>query len=193
MNAELRAGNLLIRPFTAADIDAVYEAVRESIRELATWLAWCHPDYSKEETTAHILHSLEAWEQGDEFNFGIFDAETGAFIGGVGLNQINWQYRMANLGYWVRTSRAGRGVASMAARRVAEFGLEELGLQRIEIVVGIENRASQRTAEKTGARREGRLRKRLRTKGEPIDAVIYSFIAEDLIVKKEDSPQRHEV
>jgi RimJ/RimL family protein N-acetyltransferase len=181
MNAELRAGNLLIRPFAAADIDAVYEAVRESIMELAAWLAWCHADYSKEETTAHILNSREAWQRGEEFSFGIFDAETGAFIGGVGLNQINRQYRMANLGYWVRTSRVGRGVASMAARRVARFGFEELGLQRIEIVVGFENRASQRTAEKTGARREGLLRKRLRTKGQPLDAVMYSFIAEDLM------------
>jgi ribosomal-protein-serine acetyltransferase len=181
MMTELRAGTLLMRPLSAADIDAVYEAVRESIRELSSWLMWCHPDYAKEETAAHILASREAWRNDEEFDFGIFDAATAAFIGSVGLNQINRKYRMANLGYWVRTSRAGRGVASTAARRVAQFGFEELGLQRIEIVCGVENRASQRAAEKTGARREGVLRKRLRTKGQPIDAVMYSLIAEDFV------------
>ena len=182
MRTELRTATLLIRPMTAADIDAVYEAVRESITELSAWLVWCHPDYSKEETAAHILASDEAWLSGEEFGFGIFDAETGDFIGGVGLNQINRKYRMANLGYWVRTSHAGRGVASTAAHRVAKFGLEQLGLQRIEIVVGIDNRASQRAAEKTGARREGVLRKRLLTKGQPLDAVMYSLIAEDVLI-----------
>jgi RimJ/RimL family protein N-acetyltransferase len=180
MNTELRAGTLLIRPFTAADIDAVYEAVRESITELSSWLVWCHPDYSKEETTAFILSREAGWRNEEEFSFGVFDSATGAFLGGVGLNQINRTYQMANLGYWMRTSQAGRGAASTAARRVAQFGLEELGLQRIEIVVGIENRASQRAAEKTGARREGVLRKRLRTKGQPLDAVMYSLVAEDL-------------
>ena len=187
MSTELRAGTLLIRPFRAADIDAVYEAVRESITELSSWLAWCHPEYSKDETAAHILSSREAWRKEEEFNFGIFNAETSAFIGSVGLNQINRQYRMANLGYWVRTSHTGRGVASTAARLVAEFGLKELGLQRIEILVGIENRASQRTAEKTGACREGILRKRLRTKDEPLDAVMYSLIAEDLKIVNRES------
>lgn len=172
---------------TAADIDAVYEAVRESITELSAWLVWCHPDYSKEETAAHILSRDEAWLSGEEFSFGIFDAETGAVCGGVGLNQINRQYQMANLGYWVRTSCAGRGVASTAARRVAEFGFEELGLQRIEIVVSVENQASQRAAEKTGARREGVLRKRLIAHGEPLDAVMYSLIAEDLKVVNRQS------
>lgn len=179
MRTELRAGTLLIRPFTTADIDAVYEAVRESITELSSWLVWCHPEYSREETAAHILSSREAWAAGEEFNFGIFDEATDGFIGSVGLNQINHKYQMANLGYWVRTSRTGQGIASRAARLVAEVALKELDLQRIEIVVGVENQASQRAAEKMGARREGVLRKRLCTKGQPIDAVIYSLIAED--------------
>ena len=184
MRTEIRAAPLLIRPFTAADIEAVYEAVRESITELSYWLAWCHPEYSKDETTAHILASREAWAEGVEFNFGIFDEATTRFIGSTGLNQINRQYRMANLGYWVRTSATGQGIASTAARLVAEFGLKELSLQRIEIVVGVENQASQRTAEKAGARRECILRKRLRTKGQPIDAVMYSLIAEDFDERK---------
>jgi len=37
-----------------------------------------------------------------------------------------------------------------------------------------------RVAEKAGARREGVLRKRLLIRGESLDAVLFSFIAEDL-------------
>ncbi|HYE66449.1 MAG TPA: GNAT family protein, partial [Pyrinomonadaceae bacterium] len=60
------------------------------------------------------------------------------------------------------------------------FGLEELGLQRIEIVVAVDNWASQRVAEKVGATREGILRKRLLIHGRPQDALMYSLVAEDL-------------
>ena len=180
MRTELTTGTLLIRPLRAADIDAVYEAVRESIDEVAPWLPWCHPDYSKEETSRFILSREEAWRSEEEFSFGVFDSATGLFLGGVGLNQIKRMYQMANLGYWVRTSRAGRGVASLAARRVARFGFDALGLQRIEIVAALGNRASQRAAEKTGALREGILRKRLLVNGQPQDAVLYSLVAEDM-------------
>ena len=87
---------------------------------------------------------------------------------------------MANLGYWVRTSAARRGVATNATRAVARYGFEELGLQRIEIVAAVRNLPSQRVAEKAGAVREGVLRKRLLIRGEAHDAVLFSLVAEDL-------------
>ena len=181
MSVELLAGALLIRPFSAADIDAVHEAARESIKEISPWLPWCHPEYSKEETRAFIMSRDEAWRNEEELAFGVFDLETGAFFGCVGLNQINRTHQIANLGYWVRTSCTGRGVASTAARRVARFGLKELGLQRIEILAAVGNRASQRAAEKAGALREAVfLRKRLLMRGYSQDAVLYSLVAEDM-------------
>lgn len=171
--------NILIRPFRAEDIPLVFEAVRESISEVSPWLPWCHADYKIEETTAFITARDEAWNNGSEYAFGVFDTKTGKFLGGVGLSQINRIHQMANLGYWVRTSCAGRGIASSAARLAARFGLEELKLQRIEILAATENRASQRAAEKAGAVREGVLRKRLLVHGQAQDAVLYSLIAED--------------
>jgi RimJ/RimL family protein N-acetyltransferase len=39
---------------------------------------------------------------------------------------------------------------------------------------------SQRVAEKAGAVKEAILRKRIRLHGEPVDAVLYSLVAEDL-------------
>jgi len=178
-------GNILIRPFRAEDISAVFEAVRESINEVAPWLPWCHEDYKMEETTEFIMSRDEAWKNDTDYGFGIFDAKTGKFLGGVGLSQINRAHQMGNLGYWVRTSCAGRGVASSAARLAARFALEELKLQRVEILAATGNHASQRVAEKAGATREGVLRKRLLVKGQAQDAVLYSLVSEDFGVSSE--------
>ena len=176
---ELSDGTILIRPLRAEDIPAEYEAVCESIPEVSTWMAWCHPGYTIEETTAFITSREEAWKNDTDYGFGVFDAATGKFLGGVGLNFINRVHNCANLGYWVRTSCTGRGVASSAARLAARYGLEQLGFQRIEILAAIGNLPSQRAAEKAGAVREAVLRKRLLVKGEPQDAVLYSLVAED--------------
>jgi len=124
-------GNILIRPFSAEDINPLYEAVRESINEVSPWLPWCHPDYKLEETTEFIMSRDEVWKKDTDYGFAVFDAKTGKLLGGVGLSQVNRTHGMANLGYWVRTSCAGRGVASSAARLAARFALEELKLHRI--------------------------------------------------------------
>ena len=177
---ELSDGNILIRPLRAEDIQSIYEAVRESIKEVSRWMAWCHSDYSIEETSAFVMSREEAWKNDSDYGFGVFDATTRGYLGGVGLNFINRVHQCANLGYWVRTSSARRGVASSAARLAARYGFEELGFQRIEILAAIGNHPSQRAAEKAGAVREGLLRKRLLVKGRPEDAILFSFIPEDL-------------
>ncbi len=176
---ELTDGRVLIRPYRAADIDAMYEAVRESVAEVSPWLPWCHADYTIEESTAFVMAREEAWKNDEAYGFGVFDAATGSYLGGVGLNFINRIHQCANLGYWVRSSQTGRGVASASTRLAARFALEQLGLQRIEILAAVSNHASQRVAEKAGATREGVLRKRLLVNGQPQDAVLYSLIAED--------------
>jgi RimJ/RimL family protein N-acetyltransferase len=180
MRTELSDGKILIRPHRPEDVSALFEAVRESIPEISRWLPWCHPDYAIEETREFVASVPEHWASGESYGFLITDAATGTLLGGVGLGQINRIHQFANLGYWVRTSCAGRGVASSATRLAARFGFEELGLHRIEILADVGNLASQRVAEKAGARREGILRKRLLLHGQPGDAVIFSLVAEDL-------------
>lgn len=180
MKTELTDGVVSLRPFTTEDLDELYEAVRESVAELQPWVPWCHADYSIEETRQWLSLRDGALQSGTEYGFRISDSRTGRLLGGAGLNQINGSYRAANLGYWVRTSAAGRGVATRAARLVARFGFEELSLIRIEIVAAFGNAASQRVAEKVGAVREGVMRKALFIHNVAHDAVLTSLIAEDI-------------
>lgn len=179
MKTELTDGRILLRPYGPQDIDSLYEAVRESLAELSPWMPWAHADYAKDESRAFIMSRDEARANEEEYGFGIFDAQTLAYLGGVGINAIVRKNRYANLGYWVRTGRTGRGVASGATRLLARFGLEELGFVRIEVIAAVSNLASRRTAEKAGAVFEGILRKRLWLHDRAHDAALYSLVAED--------------
>jgi ribosomal-protein-serine acetyltransferase len=177
---ELTEGPLLIRPYREGDASALYEAVRESLPEVSRWLPWCHQNYSLEESKEFVGSRETAAHNGEWYSFAVFEREGGKFLGGVGLNFFNRVHQMANLGYWVRTSAAGHGVATNATRAVARFAFEELGLQRIEIVAAVGNLSSQRVAEKAGAVREGVLRKRLLINGDSHDAVLFSLVKDDL-------------
>ena len=71
-------------------------------------------------------------------------------------------------------------MASAAVRLLAQFGLGKLKLNRIEIMAAVGNKASQRVAEKVGARREGILRNRIVVRDRVYDAVMFSLIPGDL-------------
>jgi RimJ/RimL family protein N-acetyltransferase len=178
MSAQRSSEPVQIRPFQPADIDPLFEAARESTAEVSPWLPWCHAAYSRQEAADWVVGRTDAWEKRIEYSFAIVDASGGRFLGGCGLNQINPQHRFANLGYWVRTSAAGRGIASAATLLLARFGFEELGLLRVEIVVDVDNAASQRVASRVGAAREGVARNRLFVGGCTRDAVMFSLIPE---------------
>lgn len=178
---ELTGDSVFARTYREGDAPLLYEAVRESIAQVSPWLPWCHENYSIEESREFVSSRSAAFHAEEHYSFAVFSKDDPHhLLGGVGLNFINRVHQFGNLGYWTRTTAAGKGIASQAARLVARFGLEQLGLQRIEIVAAVPNIASQRVAEKIGAIREGTLRSRLYIHGEPQDAILFSLVREDL-------------
>jgi RimJ/RimL family protein N-acetyltransferase len=175
------SGNLILRPPDIEDADAIYHAVKVSQAELEPWMDWCTPDYSKDVTIDWIERQPREWAEETNFQFAIFDAQNENFMGSCGINHINMNYLLANLGYWVRTDQTGKGIATEATRLVAQFGFSKLELRRIEIVTGVENWASRKVAENVGATFEGILRKRLKLGNRNIDAAMHSLIPDDLI------------
>lgn len=171
---------IILRPPVKEDARSIYDAVQVSKAELMTWMDWCRQDYSIEITRDWISHQPRSWEEGSNYQFAVFDHNGHQFLGACGLNHINRYYQIANLGYWIRSDRCGEGIATEAAKLVAEFGFHKLGLRRIEIVTGVENWGSRRVAEKSGAMYEGILRKRLKLGDDNIDAAMHSLILEDL-------------
>lgn len=176
----LTDGNLRLRPLEHADRDSLYEAVLESIAQVSPWLPWCHAGYTPSETEAFIESCVTAWAQQAHFPFGVFEAQSGRYLGGIGVRPIDRTNRVCTIGYWIRTSATGKGVAPAGVRMAARFAFESLQLSRIEIVARPENRPSRRVAEKAGARFETIARNRIVQHGHAYDAALYSLIPSDL-------------
>ena len=161
-----------------ADADNIYAAALESVSEMNKWMPWCHSEYSLQESQSWLYEQSKKWESEDAFEFAIVD-EVSAYLGGCGINQINKEYQTASLGYWVRTSAAGQGIATEAVSQLAAWAFANTKLIRLEILCAVGNTRSQRVAEKVGATNEGLLRSRLVLNQEVHDAVVYSIVRGD--------------
>jgi ribosomal-protein-serine acetyltransferase len=176
----LNAQQVIVRPFHPGDARVMFEAARESIEQLRAWMTWCRPEYSMSDAELFVSSCGRASQKGEHFSFAILDAQTGRFLGSAGLNHINLRHKFANVGYWIRKSANGKGVATSAVQKVAEFGFAELGLNRLEFLIPALNVASQRVAQKVGAEFEGVLKHRLIISGKSHDAVMYSLMRPEL-------------
>ena len=92
----------------------------------------------------------------------------------MGLN--SHVYR-ASMGYWIAASERGQGVCSRALRLLSRHALDDLEVQRVDLITDPDNIASQRVAEKVGFQREGVLRAHLRhPDGRIRDSVMFSLL-----------------
>ena len=170
--------NLLIRRYKLADEQALFEAASSSIPEVFEYLPWCRPDYSHDDAKDWLLSIEPSWKDANAYSFAIFDKREEILHGGCGINRID-EHPIGNLGYWIRTSSTGKGIATEATIGLIEFGLSHLGMQRIEIIMSTGNIPSKKVAEASGGVFEGTARNRLLLHGKNHDAHVYSITPED--------------
>lgn len=177
----LETPRLRLRPPTEADCDDLLAAVNDSLPQFERWLVFCQGGYTRDACQAWIRKVVASWRESRDFAFAIVERTSGDVIGATGLNRIDVLGRWANLGYWLRTDRSGRGYGTEAALAVVRFGFDLLSLQRIEIFADVENVGSRRVAEKLGATFEGIARNRAPVAGVNHDAAVYSLIPTDAL------------
>ena len=104
---------------------------------------------------------LDRYEQGRRDGtrevFAIVDGDD-AVVGFAAAVSIDREAATAELGYVVVEHARGRGYASHALSLLTDWGFGELGAERLELLIGVDNEASRRVAEKCGYQREGVLR-----------------------------------
>jgi RimJ/RimL family protein N-acetyltransferase len=92
--------------------------------------------------------SVGKWAEGAEFNYAIFD-DAGELVGAIGL-MTRMGPDVLEIGYWTRTSHAGRGYMTAAVNALAEVALALPGIDRVAIRHDAANAASAAVAVKTG-------------------------------------------
>jgi phosphoribosyl-AMP cyclohydrolase/RimJ/RimL family protein N-acetyltransferase len=165
---------LRLEPVSARHAGDIHAALVASRLELGRWMAWA--DQSRKATVDFLRKSVYDWRTGASYVFAI--TEDGRAIGHIDIGLPDYP-GTGDMGYWIRSDRAGRGLVSEAGAAVVEFGFSQLKLERIELRAGVGNLASCRVATKLGFRFEGRLRRAARSATGRYDCYQYGLLRTD--------------
>jgi RimJ/RimL family protein N-acetyltransferase len=170
---------LVVRCWDPRDAPLLKEAIDASLDELKQWMPWAkHEPQTIEEKVILLRRFRGRFDLGEDFTYGIFSRDESEVVGGTGLhNRVGAD--AFEIGYWIRTSRVGEGLATETAAALTRVALELCGVDRVEIRVDPDNERSRAIPRRLGFAEEARLRRRLRFP-EPRDVVVYTLFAEDL-------------
>ena len=168
----LSDGVIRLRPWTEEDIPARVEAFQDP--DIIRWTDVPVP-YT-EQIAREQLRSMENRRlAGRAIFLAILDATSEELLGGVHIYQAH-KPSIGEIGYAVFQHARGRGVATRSVRLLANWALQNLGYQRLQIWTFVGNAASQRVAEKVGFKRDRVLRSYADIRGERVDAVMFSLL-----------------
>jgi ribosomal-protein-serine acetyltransferase len=164
------AGQLVLKRWEPQWADEATAAVRESLTELKPFLPWAKDDYDTGAARAFIETSLDNWADGTEFNYAIFTT-IGDLVGAIGL-MTRMGPGVLEIGYWTRTSHAGRGYMTAAVDALTRVALTLPGIERAAIRHDAANAASAAVATKAGFAEVERINREPEAPGETGTDVI---------------------
>jgi RimJ/RimL family protein N-acetyltransferase len=121
----------------------------------------------------------DAWLDGTRAGFAVRAQETAAVIGFAGIVDLHLEERQGEIGYALQPAARGYGAATRAVSLLTRWGLEDLGLERVELLIDVRNTPSERVAERCGYRLDGVLRSTHFKEGLRADLGVWSRLSSD--------------
>ena len=172
----LTTERLVLRPMSTSDAWDMYEyAHREDVTEFLLWSP--HPSVSY--TRDYLAYIESRYAACEFYDWAITLADSGKMIGTAGFTKINTDHNVGEIGYVLSPEYHGKGLGFEAARRVVDFGFEQLELHRIEAKFMQGNAASLHVMEKLGMTFEGYQRDSMLVKGKYRTIGYCSILADE--------------
>lgn len=156
------------------DAESIFQAVKKSYHEISPWASWLHINYGLDDAQKFVELQIKNWQNNEEFSYAVKDSK-GNLLGVISLHVFDGENGVANIGYWMSSDYTCRGYCTEAVTLLVSNAMVQLNLIRIELIAGVNNIASQKVAEKSGAQFEAILKKRIRPNGISADARLYAF------------------
>jgi RimJ/RimL family protein N-acetyltransferase len=171
----IRTARLVLRPFTADDLEAVLDL--ESRPDVVRYLNWEPMDREAAEALVQRRLGLTAIEgDGTAIVLAATVPLDGRLIGEFMLLLASEASRQGEIGWTLHPDAQGRGYGTEGAREMLRLGFDELGLHRIVAEADSRNDASIRLMQRLGMRLEAQHRDAELLKGEWVSSIVYAML-----------------
>jgi RimJ/RimL family protein N-acetyltransferase len=141
----IEAERVRLERWSTSHADAAYRALRASAEEVGAWLAWARAIRSRGQLLLRIELEREQFERDESYEYFVLDGTD--VVGGCGAG---FEGDVASIGYWVRTDRAGEGIATEAADALGRAVFASCDVPALQIECDRGNPASAAVARKLG-------------------------------------------
>lgn len=151
---------LVLRPYQTGDGPMLFQAGLRNRDHLETYergnfLRHFESEAHAEKTAQGL--AIE-WQARKQFFWGIFERESGHWMGQIYVGPTNWDLPEYTLGYVSDVACEGRGYISEAVHRILDVLFRDMEAHRVRSDCNETNTRSWKLLERCGFRREGHLR-----------------------------------
>ncbi len=145
---------LIINPILALKVldnrhtQALYILTNQNRTYLKNWLPWLDAVTIEQHTKDFIQQTLIGYVDTGCFVCGIWFE--GKICGVIGYNSIDWQNKIAYLGYWLGEDFQGKGIMTESCQALIQHAFDEYQLTQIKINCAEMNLKSQAIPRRLG-------------------------------------------
>jgi RimJ/RimL family protein N-acetyltransferase len=175
----LETERLILREFVESDWQAVHAYASDPV--VVHYLPF-GPN-SEEDTKNFLLTQIKMRRKKfrQHFAFAVTLKSDKQLIGSCRISITNPDKQEASIGFCLAKDFWGQGYATELARKLLEFGFQQLDLHRIFATCDPKNKACMRVLIKIGMRQEGYMREYEFIKGEWRDCVLFAILKREMI------------
>lgn len=168
---------LVLRAIELQDSEKIFAIIDTSREYLREWLPWVDGTKNLKNSELFIEGCLKRIMENKGLTAVILYRNE--IVGIAGFNEINWSNKTAYIGYWLDGAFQGMGIMSRVAKALTNYGLNQLGLNKIEIRAAVQNYKSRSIPERLSFKQEGIIRQAEWLYDHYADLVVYGMLAEE--------------
>ena len=179
--SRLEGEQIVVRDYQPGDGARFFNALEEDRADLEQWMAWPGEFHkTSDEAESYTRKMAGRWLTREGLIMGIFSKDENMLYGGTGFHGFDWKVPSLEIGWFLRKSARGRGIAAEAVTLCCTLAFEHIGANRVWGTVDVLNDRSWRLFERVGFRREAHLRSECRDHHGTIrDTFVYAMLARE--------------
>jgi ribosomal-protein-serine acetyltransferase len=169
--------NLVLKLLSQESAGIIFEAIELNRHHLRKWLPFVDNTWREEDTESFIKNVLQSSVPKPDIVYEIWYNDS--FAGLIAIKELDEWNKRAELGYWLIPRFEGIGIMTSCCIAILDLVFSKMGLNRIQIKVGIGNARSSRIAERLGFMFEGVERAGERFPDHYNDLEVYSMLKKE--------------